>query len=207
MTFLLENDVFEKVWRKPPTLFPKNSNYSRFLGILKLLVSYFYFLLHSYLHKEQLPSFIGSSGRSLQVKPKSRTVIYFKHPCWSQTEVNIAGQTRKRMMLRLSKERSRKIQNHTSPITEIKFLDTNLIKDLNLLLHMYYSQNHSPYYWWILTKTIFFPGFKNPLKKITETRKLESFHEQHFVERKDEGRKPDKKTRDWRLKFMPGNLD
>ncbi len=31
-----------------------------------------------------------------------------------------------------------------------------------------------------------------PYKKIHETRKPETFHETHFVERKNEGRKPDK---------------
>jgi hypothetical protein len=30
------------------------------------------------------------------------------------------------------------------------------------------------------------------IQKIRETRKLESIHEKHFVERKNEGRKPDK---------------
>ncbi len=35
-------------------------------------------------------------------------------------------------------------------------------------------------------------GFKNPYKKIRETRKIESIHELHFVWRKNDGRKPDK---------------
>jgi hypothetical protein len=34
---------------------------------------------------------------------------------------------------------------------------------------------------------ILFSGFKNPYKKIRETRKLESVHEKHFVEQKNEG--------------------
>ncbi len=34
--------------------------------------------------------------------------------------------------------------------------------------------------------------FKNPYKKIRETIKLESIHVQHFVEQKNEDRKPDK---------------
>ncbi len=47
---------------------------------------------------------------------------------------------------------------------------------------------HSPFYWRILKKTIL------PLVSIIltkETRKLEFIHEEHFVERKNEGRKPD----------------
>jgi hypothetical protein len=43
-----------------------------------------------------------------------------------------------------------------------------------------------------LRKTILFSGFKNPFKNILETRKLVSIHKEHFVERKNEGRKPDK---------------
>jgi hypothetical protein len=41
-------------------------------------------------------------------------------------------------------------------------------------------------------KTILFSGFKNPYKKISKTRKLESIHELHFLKRKNDGRKPDK---------------
>ncbi len=38
-------------------------------------------------------------------------------------------------------------------------------------------------------------GFNNiPYKKIRQTRKLESDHEEHFVERKNEDRKPDKNS-------------
>ncbi len=51
-------------------------------------------------------------------------------------------------------------------------------------------------------------GFKNPWKKIRETRRLEPFHEKHFVERKNEARKqPDKNLSMRRLEFMPRNLD
>ncbi len=54
----------------------------------------------------------------------------------------------------------------------------------SLLLHAI----HSPFYWRILKKPILFYGFKNPFKKrISKTRKLESIHEKHFVERKNEG--------------------
>jgi ribosomal protein S21 len=56
-------------------------------------------------------------------------------------------------------------------------------------------------------KTILFSEFKNPYEKIRKTRKLKSIHEYHFVERKNEGRKPDKKSSQRRLKFMPRNLD
>jgi hypothetical protein len=45
-----------------------------------------------------------------------------------------------------------------------------------------------------LKKNILFSGFKNPYKKIHETRKLESIHEKHCVEQKNEGRKTNTKT-------------
>jgi len=48
----------------------------------------------------------------------------------------------------------------------------------------------------ILTKT-----------KIRETRKLEYIDEYHFVQRKNEGRKPDKNLSLTRFKFRPTNLD
>jgi hypothetical protein len=44
---------------------------------------------------------------------------------------------------------------------ETEFLDINLTKYSSLLLYVI----HSPFYWWILKKTIFFSGFKNPCKK------------------------------------------
>jgi hypothetical protein len=44
-------------------------------------------------------------------------------------------------------------------------------------------------------------------KEIREKGNLESIHEKHFVERKNEGRKPDKNWRLRRLEFMPKNLD
>jgi hypothetical protein len=58
-------------------------------------------------------------------------------------------------------------------------------KDSSLWLHAI----HSPFYWRILKKTTLFFGFKNT-KKIRETRKLEYIHEKHFVEQKNEDRKP-----------------
>jgi hypothetical protein len=39
-----------------------------------------------------------------------------------------------------------------------------------------------------------FSGFKNPYKKIHETRKLESTHEKHFVEQKKLGLEKQTKT-------------
>jgi hypothetical protein len=72
----------------------------------------------------------------------------------------------------------------------MEFLDINFLKkDSSLLLRAI----HSLFYWRILKKSMLFSGFKCPYKKIRETRKLESVHEYHFVERKNE--------------FMPRNLD
>jgi hypothetical protein len=65
--------------------------------------------------------------------------------------------------------------------------DMNLTKDSSLLLHAI----HSLFYWRTLQKTILQSGFKTPYKKIRETRKLETVHEQNLVEQKNEGRKPD----------------
>jgi hypothetical protein len=57
--------------------------------------------------------------------------------------------------------------------------------------------------------TILYSGFNNPIltNKIRETRKLNSIHEQHFVERINEGRKPHKNLNLRRLEFMSRNLD
>ncbi len=63
---------------------------------------------------------------------------------------------------------------------------------------------NSPFLWWILKKSIFFSGFKDPYRN--ETRKLESIHKQHFVERKNEGRKPDKNWSLTSFEFMPRNI-
>ncbi len=60
--------------------------------------------------------------------------------------------------------------------------------------------------WRIWKKIILFSGFKNPYKKIRETRKLESIHEKHFVEWKNEDRKPHKSSSLRRLEFMPRNF-
>jgi hypothetical protein len=86
---------------------------------------------------------------------------------------------------------------------EIEFLDINLAKELSLLLQTI----HSPFYWRILMIIILFFWFKNAYKKIREARKLKSIHKQHFVERKNEGRKPDKNSSLKKLEFMPRNLD
>jgi hypothetical protein len=40
-------------------------------------------------------------------------------------------------------------------------------------------------------------------KKSTKQKELESLHEKHFVERKNEGRKPDKNSSLRRLEFVP----
>jgi hypothetical protein len=61
---------------------------------------------------------------------------------------------------------------------EMKFLDMKLTK--GSMLHAINSR----FYWRILKKTIFYSSFNNPYQKIRETRKFESIHEQHFVERK-----------------------
>jgi hypothetical protein len=69
---------------------------------------------------------------------------------------------------------------------EMEFLDINFTKDSSLLVHAI-SQSLLR----ILKKTRLF-GFKNPDKKIRETRTLESIHKYQSVEQKNEGRKPDK---------------
>jgi hypothetical protein len=59
----------------------------------------------------------------------------------------------------------------------MEFLDINLTK-------VFYSMLLTvPSILVDFKKTILFSGFKNPYKKIHETRKLESIHEQHFIER------------------------
>ncbi len=64
-----------------------------------------------------------------------------------------------------------KFDSQISDGTEMEFLDINLTKDSSLLLHAI----HSPSNWRVLKKTI-----------------LESIHEQPFVKKKNESRKPDK---------------
>jgi hypothetical protein len=78
-----------------------------------------------------------------------------------------------------------------------------LTKDLGLLFHAIHSLPTGG----ILKKTRLNSGFKNAYKNICKTRKTESMHEKHFVERKNEGRKPDKNSSPGRLEFMPRNLD
>ncbi len=80
----------------------------------------------------------------------------------------------------------------------MEFLDDKCNKRLESFAP-YYSQSILP--WRILTKTILFCGFKNPYKKIRETRKLKFIHE-------NEGRKPNKISSLRRLEFIiPTNLD
>jgi hypothetical protein len=90
--------------------------------------------------------------------------------------------------------------DHNIAINRDKILGHHFNKGSILLLHAI----HSPFYWRMLTKTILFSG---PYKKIRKTRKLESIHKYHFVERKNEGRKPDKNSSLRRLEFLPRNLD
>ncbi len=90
-----------------------------------------------------------------------------------------------------------KKQQPSNPVLDIanKAWDTilghNLTKDSILLLHAI----HSPFYWRILKKPCSSLILKI-LTKIHETRKLESFHEWHFVEPKFLGENPTK-TRVW----------
>jgi hypothetical protein len=84
----------------------------------------------------------------------------------------------------------------------MEFLDINLTKDSSLL----FDAIHNLFYLRILKKTNSSLVLKS-FQKIRETRKLKSIHEQHFVEMKNEGRKPDKNSSLRRLKFMPRNLD
>jgi hypothetical protein len=81
---------------------------------------------------------------------------------------------------------------------EVEFLDINLTKDSSLLLHAI----HSPFLLLAdFTENHTLLGFYLN-KKIPDTRKLESFYETHFVERKNEARKPDENSSLRRLEFM-----
>ncbi len=82
-------------------------------------------------------------------------------------------------------------------------LDIKLTKDSSLLCHAI----RSPFFWWILKKTIFFSGLKVLIQKIRETRKFKSIHKWHFIEQKNEGRKSDNNSNLRRIDFMPRNLD
>ncbi len=66
---------------------------------------------------------------------------------------------------------------------EMELLDISLTKDTSLFLHAI----HSPFYWQILKINILFSGFQNPYKKSAKQKKLESIHEEHFVERQNDG--------------------
>jgi hypothetical protein len=76
-------------------------------------------------------------------------------------------------------------------------------QDSSLLLNAI----HSPFYWRILKKTLLFSGFKNPYKNLRNKKTRGCILELHFVEWKNEGKKPDKISSLRRLKFMPRNLD
>jgi hypothetical protein len=74
----------------------------------------------------------------------------------------------------------------------MEFLDFNIIKDSSLLLNAFHIPS---------------TGSFVIHKKSPETEKLESIRELHFVERKNEGRKPDKNSSLIKLVFMSRNLD
>jgi hypothetical protein len=85
--------------------------------------------------------------------------------------------------------------------TEMEFLVINLTKDSSLLLHAMHSPfSSSP-------DGFYGKPYSTLVQKIRETRRLESIHEQPFVEWKNESRKPDKNSSMRRLEFMPRNLD
>ncbi len=46
-------------------------------------------------------------------------------------------------------------------MSKMEFLDINLTKDSSLSLHTI----HSPFYWWVLKKTILYSGFKTTYEK------------------------------------------
>jgi hypothetical protein len=48
-----------------------------------------------------------------------------------------------------------------SMFPEMEILVVDLTENLSLMLHAI----HSPFYWWILLKTIFYSGFENPYKE------------------------------------------
>ncbi len=79
-------------------------------------------------------------------------------------------------------------------------MDISLTKDLSLLLHVIHSLSTGGF----INKARLCFGFKNTYKKNRKTGKLEPIREYHFVERKNEGRKPYKleseKTRGLYLK-------
>jgi hypothetical protein len=62
---------------------------------------------------------------------------------------------------------------------------------------------HNPYNWRLLKKTILSPGFKNPYKKISETKNSSLFMNSIL---QSEIRKPDKNSSLRRLDFTPRNL-
>jgi hypothetical protein len=79
----------------------------------------------------------------------------------------------------------------------MELLDINLTKNSSLLLH----DIHSSFYWRILKKTRLLSGFQNYYKNIREIKKLVFIHVQHFLELKNEGRKPDKNSLKYRSRI------
>ncbi len=77
-------------------------------------------------------------------------------------------------------------------------------KDSSLLLHAIHNLSTSGF----SKKTRRYQlWFKKCIQTIRWTRKLESIRGEHFVQSKDEGRKPDKNSSLRRLEFKPKNLD
>ncbi len=73
---------------------------------------------------------------------------------------------------------------------EMKFLDTNLTKDLSLWLHATYI--HSPFLLEDFPENHTLLSVLKFIQKIRETRKLEPIYEQHFAKQKNQERKPEK---------------
>ncbi len=78
---------------------------------------------------------------------------------------------------------------------EIEFLDMNWTKDSSLLLHAIYSL-----FYWEALRGLTLRWFFNSVQK-------KAIHEYHFVEQKNERRKPDKNLSLRRIKFLPRFLD
>jgi hypothetical protein len=78
----------------------------------------------------------------------------------------------------------------------------NFPKDLSPLLHAITVSSPGGFYGKPCSTLVLTLYTKKP-----RNIKLESIHEYHFVEQKNEGRKPDKNWRLRRLYFMPRNHD
>jgi hypothetical protein len=82
----------------------------------------------------------------------------------------------------------------------MEFLDISLTIDSSLLLHAIHSDGG-------IRRKAYSTVVLKIHTKIHEKRKLMCTLEQHFVERKNEGRKPDKNLSLRVPKFIPRNLD